>query len=117
MLTSENHSAAESSRYGSSHQDSGLHVCGSSLAFVLQANPSDREEILGRHLPQVIIEVPVTQRPLHTAIHSAEKAVFRPLKQESAIKSCTCNNKSNVGDGEWRRDESPQRLANRTNVT
>lgn len=48
----------------------------SALAFVLQANPSEREEILGRHLPQVIIEVPVTQRPLHTAIHSAEEAVF-----------------------------------------
>lgn len=40
----------------------------SALAFVLQANPSDREEILGRHLPQVIIEVPVTQRPLGAAI-------------------------------------------------
>lgn len=86
----------------------------SALAFVLQANPSDCEEILGRHLPQVIIEVPVTQQPLHTAINSAEEAVFRPHKQESAIKSCTRNNKSNVGDGErW----SPQRLANRTNVT
>lgn len=28
----------------------------SAMAFVLQANPSEREEILGRHLPQVIIE-------------------------------------------------------------
>lgn len=89
----------------------------SALAFVLQANPSEREEILGRHLPQVIIEVPVTQWPLHAAVHSAEEAVFRPLKQESAIKSCTHNNKSNVGDGERRREESPQRPANRTNVT
>lgn len=35
----------------------------SALAFVLQANPSDCEEILGRHLPQVIIEVMVTQQP------------------------------------------------------
>lgn len=84
---------------------------------MLQANPSDCEEILGRHLPQVIIEVMVTQRPLHTAIHSAEEAVFCPLKQESAFKSCTRNNKSNVGDGERRRNESPQRLANRANVT
>lgn len=84
---------------------------------MLQANPSDREEILGRHLPQVIIEVPVTQRPLHTAIHSAEEAVLRPHKQESAIKSCTRNNKGDVGDGERRRDGSPQRLANRANVT
>lgn len=65
--------------------------------FVLQTNPSEREEILGRHLPQVIIEVPVTQRPLHAAIHSAEEAVFRPRKQESAIKSCTRNNKSECG--------------------
>lgn len=84
---------------------------------MLQPNPSDREEILGRHLPQVIIEVPVTQRPLCTAIHSAEEAVFRPHKQESAIKSYTRNNKSNVGDGERRRSESPQRPANRATVT
>lgn len=84
---------------------------------MLQANPSDREEILGRHLPQVIIEVPVTQWLLHTAIHSAEEAVFRPHKQESAIKSCIRNNKSNVGDGERRTDGSPQRLANRASVT
>lgn len=80
---------------------------------MLQANPSDCEEILGRHLPQVIIAVPVTQQPLH----SAEEALFRSHKQESAIKSCTRNNKSNVGDGERRRDESLQRLANRANVT
>lgn len=84
---------------------------------MLRANPSEREEILAQHLPQVIIEVPVTQRPLHTAIHSAEEAVFRPHKQESAIKSYTRDNKSNVGDGERRRDGSPQRLANRANVT
>lgn len=84
---------------------------------MLRANPSEHEAILGRHLPQVIIEVPVTQRPLHAAIHSAEEAVFRPLKQESAIKSCTRNNKSNVGDVEWRRKDGPQRAANRANVT
>lgn len=72
----------------------------SALAFVLQANPSAREEILARHLPQVIItEVPVTQRPLHAVIHSAEEAVFRPHKQESAIKGYTRDNKSNVGEG------------------
>lgn len=76
-----------------------------------------REEIPGRHLPQVIIEVPVTQQPLHTTIHSAEEAVSRPHKQESAIKSCTRNNKSYVGDEERRMDGSPQRLACRANVT
>lgn len=35
--------------------------------FVLQLNPSEHEEIVARHLPQVIIEVPVTQRPLRSA--------------------------------------------------
>lgn len=84
---------------------------------MLQANPSGREEILGRHLPQVIIEVPVTQRPLRSAVHSAEEAVFKPHKQESAIKSYTHDNKSDVGDGESRRVGSPQRLTNSTDVT
>lgn len=80
---------------------------------MLRANPSEREEIPGRRLPQVIIEVPVTQRPLR----SAEAAVSRPHKQGSAIKSCTRDNKSNVGDGRRRRDEGPRGPANRANVT
>lgn len=125
---------------GPSHQDRGVHVCHfsesarspqgrcqhfdeyfsisrlplSALAFVLWANPSEREEILARHLPQVITEVPATQRPLHTAIHSAEEAVFRPRKQESAIKSYTRHNKSNVGDAERRKDGSPPGQAGAT---
>lgn len=70
------------------------------MAFVLQTDPSGRQGILGQHLPQVIIEVPVTRRPLRAAVHFAEEAVFRPDKQESAIKSITPNNKSNVGYGE-----------------
>lgn len=40
----------------------------SALAFVLWLNPSEHEEIVARHLPQVIIEVPVTQRPLRATI-------------------------------------------------
>lgn len=72
----------------------------SGLAFVLQLNPSEHDGILARHLPQVIIEVPVTQQPVRTTGHSAEEAVFRPRKQESAIKSYTPHNKSVVGDGE-----------------
>lgn len=72
----------------------------SALAFVLQLNPSEHDGILARHLPQVIIEVPVTQRPLRTTVHSADEAVFRPHKQESAIKSYTPHNTSMVGDGE-----------------
>lgn len=86
------------------------------MAFVFQANPSEREEISGRHLPQVIIKVPVTRQSLHTAFHFAEEALSLPHKQKSAIKSCTSNNKGNLGDGR-RRNESPRRRANRTNVT
>lgn len=52
--------------------------------------------------------------PLHAAIHSAEEAVFRPRKQESAIKSYTSDNKSNVGDAERRKDGSPRGLAGAT---
>lgn len=89
----------------------------SALAFVLRANPSEREEIPGRHLPQVIIEVPVTWWPLTAHIYSAEEAVSRLRKQESAIKRCSGNNKSNVADGSRGSHDSPQRLANRANVT
>ncbi|CAB1446782.1 unnamed protein product [Pleuronectes platessa] len=87
MLTAVDHRAAESSK------KMALCVRMDASRFVVPANPSDREEILGRHLPQVIMEVPVTQQPLH----SAEEALLRSRKQESAIKSCTRNNKSNRG--------------------
>lgn len=71
----------------------------SALAFVLQLNPSEHDGILARHLPQVITEVSVTRRPRRATVHSAEEALFRPRKQESAIKSYTPHNKSVVGDG------------------
>jgi len=64
------------------------------------------------------MEVPVTQQPLQAAIHFAEEALFSLYKQESAIKSCTRINKNSAGDGRRRRrDESPQRLADRAYVT
>lgn len=81
------------------------------LAFVLQANPSDREEILGRHLPQVIIEVPVS--------HFAEEAVFSASQNKNQqLKAALIPTKAmQVMEGGHGGYGSPRRLANRANVT
>lgn len=96
----------------------GLHACGSSWRAPLGGVSTlmNISLLAASHCqPWPLCCSSIPQSPmgswLHTSLrslrksqrpsgHSAEEAVFRPRKQESAIKSYTPHNKSMVGDGE-----------------